>query len=192
MRHQDGLTHRMRVHPTIRAWPSSDSGEGLVETKWRIRKPLVPAPISAPYNRRVGSFGRYALAVAPVALAIVALELLGRTVNGTTAAQVLLLVLIIDARFFGTGPAIVASLFARAHNDYDAFILWLRTPFTTVLMVLLLIALFHHMALGLRVVVEDYVHSDRIKIPTVVTIRFACFALVGAGIYATLRIALVD
>jgi succinate dehydrogenase / fumarate reductase, membrane anchor subunit len=49
-------------------------------------------------------------------------------------------------------------------------------------MVLLLIALFHHMTLGLRVVAEDYVHSDRAKIPTVVAIGLACFALVVAGI----------
>jgi two-component system sensor histidine kinase KdpD len=42
------------------------------------------------------------------------LELLGPTMNGATAAQILLLVLIIDARFFGTGPAVVASLCAAA------------------------------------------------------------------------------
>jgi succinate dehydrogenase / fumarate reductase membrane anchor subunit len=56
-------------------------------------------------------------------------------------------------------------------------------------MVLLLIALFHHISLGLRVVVEDYVHSDRAKIPAVVAIRLACYALAIAGIFATLRIA---
>lgn len=82
-----------------------------------------------------------------------------------------------------------ASLIARARDDYGTFILWLRTPFTTVLMVLLLIALFYHMALGLQVVVEDYVHSDRIKMPTVVVIHLGCFALAAAGIIATLRIA---
>ena len=81
------------------------------------------------------------------------------------------------------------SLIARAGNDYGAFILWLRTPFTTVLMVLLLIALFHHMALGLQVVVEDYVHTDRIKVPAVVAINLGAFALAVAGIIATLRIA---
>jgi K+-sensing histidine kinase KdpD len=42
------------------------------------------------------------------------LELLGPTMNGATAAQILLLVLIMDARFFGTGPAVVASLCAAA------------------------------------------------------------------------------
>ena len=82
-----------------------------------------------------------------------------------------------------------ASLIARAGSDYGAFILWLRTPLTTVLMVLLLIALFYHMALGLQVVVEDYVHTDRIKIPTVVATHLGSFALAVAGIVATLRIA---
>src|SRR5665213_534209 len=84
---------------------------------------------------------------------------------------------------------LAASLFVHARSDYGAFILWLRTPWTTVMMVLLLIALFSHMALGLQVVVEDYVHTERIKIPAVVMIHLGCFALAVAGIIATLRIA---
>jgi succinate dehydrogenase / fumarate reductase membrane anchor subunit len=83
----------------------------------------------------------------------------------------------------------VVSLIALTGSDYNAFIAWLKAPFVAILMVLLLIALFHHMALGLQVVVEDYVHSDRAKIPTVVAIRLACFALAVAGIFATVRIA---
>ena len=85
---------------------------------------------------------------------------------------------------------IAASLFARAHGGYSAFILWLRTPFTTVLMVLLLIALFYHTSLGLQVVVEDYVHTERMKISAIAVIQLGCFALAVAGIIATLRIAL--
>ena len=60
------------------------------------------------------------------------------------------------------------------------------------LMVLLLIALFYHTALGLQVVIEDYTHSDRVKIPTLVIIRLGCFALAVAGIISTLRIAFDD
>jgi succinate dehydrogenase / fumarate reductase membrane anchor subunit len=82
-----------------------------------------------------------------------------------------------------------ASLIARIRGDYSTLILWLRSPFTSVLIVLLLIALFYHMALGLQVVVEDYVHSDRIKIPAVVVIHLASFGLAAAGIVTTLRIA---
>ena len=85
-----------------------------------------------------------------------------------------------------------ASLIALTGSDYNAFIAWLKAPFVTILMVLLLVALCHHMALGLQVVVEDYANSEWVKIPAVVAIRCACFALAVAGIIATLRIALVD
>lgn len=82
----------------------------------------------------------------------------------------------------------VASLIAHSGKDHATFIAWLRTPFVTVLMVLLLIALFHHTALGLQVVIEDYVHSG-VKFAAVIGVRLICFALAVAGIVATLRIA---
>ena len=84
---------------------------------------------------------------------------------------------------------LTASLIARARDDYGSFIIWLRTPFNSVVMVVLLIALFYHMALGLQVVVEDYVHTDSIKIQTVVVIHLASFTLAAVGIVTTLRIA---
>jgi K+-sensing histidine kinase KdpD len=48
--------------------------------------------------------------VAAIGVAIAMLELVGPTVNGVTAAQVLLLVILLDARFCGTLPAFVASI----------------------------------------------------------------------------------
>ena len=84
-----------------------------------------------------------------------------------------------------------ASLIALGRSDYATFIAWLKTPLAALLMVLLLIALFTHLALGLRVVIEDYVHSGA-KIPVLMAARFACFALGIAGILATLRIVLGD
>jgi succinate dehydrogenase / fumarate reductase membrane anchor subunit len=82
----------------------------------------------------------------------------------------------------------VASIIAHTGRDYATFIAWLRTPLATILMVLLLIALFYHTALGLQVVIEDYVHSG-MKIPALIGMRFGCFGLAVAGILATLRIA---
>jgi len=55
-------------------------------------------------------------------------------------------------------------------------------------MVLLLIALFHQLALGPQVVIEDYVHSA-VRLPALVTVRMRRFGLAVAGIVATLRIA---
>lgn len=81
------------------------------------------------------------------------------------------------------------ALIGGVGSSYTTVVTWLRAPLTTILMVLLLIALFYHTALGLQVVIEDYVHSDRAKIPALVLMRLACFALAVAGIVAILRIA---
>lgn len=81
-----------------------------------------------------------------------------------------------------------ASIIVHMDSDYLTFIAWLRTPIATILMVLLVTGLFCHMALGLQVVIEDYLHSA-VKIPTLLGMRFGCVALAVAGILATLRIA---
>jgi succinate dehydrogenase / fumarate reductase membrane anchor subunit len=80
-----------------------------------------------------------------------------------------------------------ASIIAHSGSDYAVFVTWLKTPSTALMMVLLLIALFYHTALRLRVIIEDYVHSAA-KIPALVLLRLGCFALAAAGILAVLRI----
>jgi succinate dehydrogenase / fumarate reductase, membrane anchor subunit len=83
----------------------------------------------------------------------------------------------------------VASMIAHTGSDYAGFVAWLKEFPTTILMFLLLVALFHHIALGLQVVIEDYVHSD-LKFAAIVAVRLGCFAFAAAGILATLRISL--
>jgi succinate dehydrogenase / fumarate reductase membrane anchor subunit len=82
----------------------------------------------------------------------------------------------------------VAAIIAHTGSDYASFIAWLRTPLVSTLMILLLIALFYHTALGLQVVIEDYVHSGA-KFAALVAVGLGCFALAAAGIVAALRIA---
>jgi len=82
----------------------------------------------------------------------------------------------------------IAAIIAQTGADYTAFVAWLRSPITDILMVLLLIALFYHAALGLQVVIEDYVHSGT-RFAAVIMVRLACFAFAVVGILATLRIA---
>ncbi|MBA3897514.1 MAG: succinate dehydrogenase, hydrophobic membrane anchor protein [Sphingomonadaceae bacterium] len=82
-----------------------------------------------------------------------------------------------------------ASIIARTGSDYASFIAWLRMPLVATLMILFLIALFHHIALGLQVVIEDYVHSGA-KFAWMIGARLASYALAIAGIMAILRIAL--
>lgn len=82
----------------------------------------------------------------------------------------------------------VASIIAYAGSDYAIFIAWIGTPLATSCMVLLLIALFHHVALGLQVVIEDYIHSG-FKFVAVIAVRLGCYGVALIGIVATLRIA---
>lgn len=75
-----------------------------------------------------------------------------------------------------------------ARRKATVFIAWLRTPFAASGMILLLIGLFHHTALGLQVVIEDYVHSAA-RFAAVIAIPLCCYGLAVVGIIATLRIA---
>jgi succinate dehydrogenase / fumarate reductase membrane anchor subunit len=84
----------------------------------------------------------------------------------------------------------LVSILVHMGSDYVTVIVWLRTPVVTVLMVLLLTGLFYHTALGLQVVIEDYVHSGR-KFAALVGMRLVCFSLAVTGILAILRAAFV-
>jgi succinate dehydrogenase / fumarate reductase, membrane anchor subunit len=92
---------------------------------------------------------------------------------------------------YPVGFVVHASLIVLVRSDYSTVIVWLRTPYVIILVVLLLIALFYHAALGLQVVIEDYVHRS-IKISMLVAIHFGCVTLAISGILAILRIAYTD
>lgn len=81
-----------------------------------------------------------------------------------------------------------ASIIVHTGSDYVTLIAWLRTPIVSLLIVLLLAGMFYHTALGLQVVIEDYIHSA-LKTVALLGMRFGCFGLAIAGILATLRIA---
>jgi succinate dehydrogenase / fumarate reductase membrane anchor subunit len=54
-------------------------------------------------------------------------------------------------------------------------------------MILLAITLFYHMALGLQVIAEDYLHIDRIKLLAIISIQFGCLVLAITGVVSILR-----
>ena len=66
---------------------------------------------------------------------------------------------------------------------------WLGSPLTLGLMSLFLVALVYHAVLGLRVVIEDYIHAKVAKLVLLLAIQFAGFALAAAGIVSMLVIA---
>ena len=83
----------------------------------------------------------------------------------------------------------VAALIGHLGADYGAAVAWLRSPITAILMLLLVATTFYHAALGLQVVIEDYVHSEWLKVSSLVAMWLISMGLAVAGIFAVLRIA---
>jgi succinate dehydrogenase / fumarate reductase, membrane anchor subunit len=82
-----------------------------------------------------------------------------------------------------------ASLVALVGAPRPEVVRWLSAPMPAILMLLLLIVGFYHMALGVQVVIEDYIDSPALRLGALILNRFAALALAVAAIYAVLRIA---
>lgn len=83
-----------------------------------------------------------------------------------------------------------AITIAAAGGNYDIVRGFFAQPINAICMVLLLIAAFYHAALGLQVVIEDYVHGEKTKMLTLILVKLGCFALATASIFSVLKLAL--
>lgn len=84
----------------------------------------------------------------------------------------------------------VVAVATRAGAGYEATVAWLSSPPVAVAAVLYLAVLFYHSQLGLQVVIEDYVHSEWLKLATLVALQFAHVVLAASSIFAVLWMAL--
>ena len=80
----------------------------------------------------------------------------------------------------------VVALNGAGHGEFKT---WLGEHGNAVMMISFVVALFYHTKLGLEVVVEDYVHTESLKITTLFVIKFATFLSGLSCILATLRVA---
>jgi succinate dehydrogenase / fumarate reductase, membrane anchor subunit len=72
----------------------------------------------------------------------------------------------------------------------DDVVAWLSAPLPLVLMLALVAATFHHLQLGLQVVIEDYVHDHALRLASVLAMKAACVLLALACIVAVLKLGL--
>jgi len=84
----------------------------------------------------------------------------------------------------------VIAVIGMIGADRAAMVAWMHNPMPAVLMILLIVATFYHAALGLQVVIEDYVHGEAVRIGTLVVMRLLCVVFVVRGILAVLKLAL--
>jgi len=83
----------------------------------------------------------------------------------------------------------VAAVIGLVGADHAAFVAWVRSPMPAMLLILLLVATFYHVALGLQVVIEDYIHREAMRLGTLLVMRSLCVVFAVRGIVAILKLA---
>jgi succinate dehydrogenase / fumarate reductase, membrane anchor subunit len=84
----------------------------------------------------------------------------------------------------------VMSLLALPSLDHATVSAWMRQSWTALLLVLFVLVATWHSQLGIRVVVEDYVHAVGLKTLTLVSVSFAHVLIGAAGVFAVFKVAL--
>lgn len=72
----------------------------------------------------------------------------------------------------------------------DDVVSWMAGPLPLVLMIALVIATFHHLQLGLQVVIEDYVENHALRVGAVLLVKGFALLLALACIVSALRLGL--
>ena len=83
----------------------------------------------------------------------------------------------------------ILALVGLAGSEATAASAFVAHPVNAILLLLLIAATFHHLHLGLQVVIEDYVHGELVKIAAVLAIKLLAVALGVAAAFSVLKIA---
>jgi succinate dehydrogenase / fumarate reductase membrane anchor subunit len=84
----------------------------------------------------------------------------------------------------------LVSLLALPSLGYETVSVWMSQSSTALLLVLFVLVATWHSQLGVRVVVEDYVHGAGARTLTLVIVTFAHALIAVAGVFAVLKVAL--
>ena len=84
----------------------------------------------------------------------------------------------------------VASVIVLTGASHGEAALWVARPLNTVLLLALIGATFWHGALGLQVVIEDYIHGEAARLATMLAMKAAMLLLALAAAFAVLQVAL--
>ena len=83
-------------------------------------------------------------------------------------------------------PIIVVMLLL-SHNQADSAQI-LGSPVVAIILLLFIIASAWHMKIGMQVVIEDYVHREKLKLVAIMANQFFSIAVALVSIYAILKL----
>jgi succinate dehydrogenase / fumarate reductase membrane anchor subunit len=85
---------------------------------------------------------------------------------------------------------LMIGLVTSIDGNYVAAVAWLSAPVNASAMLLLFGVGFFHAALGLQVIVEDYVSNENFRLLTLIAVKLGMTALAALSIFCILSIAL--
>lgn len=99
------------------------------------------------------------------------------------------------ARYTSVGSLLLtiwlgASFLMLPNFSYASVIEWLASPVAATAMALFIVVNVWHAQLGLRVVIEDYVHEEGSKFASLLALNLVCFAVAAFGLFCVIRLAL--
>jgi len=84
----------------------------------------------------------------------------------------------------------IVSVIHLTGASREVVVHWISGPVPAVLMLALIVATFHHLLMGLQVVIEDYVHYEPAKMVSLLLTRGVCWLLALVCIVSVLKISL--
>jgi succinate dehydrogenase / fumarate reductase, membrane anchor subunit len=86
-----------------------------------------------------------------------------------------------------TLPVIIIVMMLLGRNQAGAAQI-LGSPLVAIILLLFIIASAWHMKIGMQVVIEDYVHGEKVKLAAIMANNFFSIAVALASIYAILKL----
>jgi succinate dehydrogenase / fumarate reductase membrane anchor subunit len=84
-------------------------------------------------------------------------------------------------------PVIIIVMMLLGRNHAAAAQI-LGSPLIAIIMILFIIASVWHMKIGMQVVLEDYVHNEKLKLAAIIANNFFSYAIGLSSIYAILKL----
>lgn len=85
---------------------------------------------------------------------------------------------------------LIVSLIGHIGSGYDEVRAYLAHPLVALTMLALVISASIHMRIGLKEIIEDYVHNEYLRIFSMLLVTFFAFGIGLACVYAVVKISL--
>jgi succinate dehydrogenase / fumarate reductase, membrane anchor subunit len=84
-------------------------------------------------------------------------------------------------------PVVIVVMMLLGRNQAGAAQI-LGSPLVAIILLLFIVASAWHMKIGMQVVIEDYVHGEKVKLAAIMANNFFSVAVALASIYAILKL----